>query len=422
MIRAVKDHGMAEEGQFERSEALLGAAAMRRLANLKVAVFGAGGVGGACAEALVRTGLMHLEVVDFDVVAPSNMNRQVQACPATVGRPKAEALCERLLSVSPSARLTWRNERYSASSGAFDFGACDVVVDAIDSVADKAALVREALAAGAMVYSSMGAALRTDPTQVRVSKFSKVSGDGLARALRQRFRKDGLGTPPDFLCVHSCELPRDIPVRGSVMQVTAAFGLALASLVTSPPVPKCRRVGVFGGSFNPVHSGHLRIALQAIEDCRLDLVYVLPAKKNPFKTVLFDAGAAAEAERLGFADDVRWRLVKRACAGHPRLVPCGIDLARGGVSFAIDTVREIGAMHPGAEIFWIMGEDAAEGLPKWKDFDELRRLCRFKAYPRTPESSTEVRRRLAAGESTAGLVPECVREELERLFGGRGGR
>ncbi len=405
------------EGQFERSEALLGKAAMRRLARLRVAVFGAGGVGGVCAEALVRTGLMHIEIVDFDDVALSNANRQIQATPGCVGRPKVEVLRERLLSISPCAQVVARNVRFAAGSGEFDFGSYDVVVDAIDSVADKAALVREALAAGATVYSSMGAALRTDPTRVRVSRFAKVSGDGLARALRQRFRKDGAGAVPDFLCVHSEEPPRDIPVRGSVMQVTAAFGLALASLVVSPPVPKCRRVGIFGGSFNPFHSGHLRIALQAIEDHSLDLVYVLPAKTSPFKTAQYNPGAAAEAEELGFGDDARWRLVKLVCAGQPKLVPCAIDLMRGGVSYAIDTVRDIGAMHPGAELFWIMGEDAAEGLPKWKDSDELQRRCRFVAYPRTPESSTEVRRRIAAGEPLGGIVPECVELELARMFG-----
>ena len=401
------------EGQFDRSEALLGKAAMDRLAWIRVAVFGTGGVGGMCAEALVRTGLVHLEIVDFDAVAPSNANRQIQATPDSVGRPKVEVLRERLLSISPGAKVVARNARFVAGSGEFDFGAYDVVVDAIDSVTDKAALVREALAAGATVYSSMGAALRTDPTRVRVAKFKKISGDGLARALRQRFRKDGAGAIPDFMCVHSEEPPRDIPVRGSVMQVTAAFGLALASLVVSPPVPKCRRVGIFGGSFNPFHSGHLRIALQAIEDHSLDLLYVLPAKTSPFKTAKYNPGAAAEAEELGFGDDMRWRLVKRVCAGHPKLVPCAIDLMRGGVSYAIDTVRDIGAMHPGAELFWIMGEDAAKGLPMWKDAEELQRLCRFVAYPRTPESSTEVRRRIAAGEPLGDMVPECVSKSLE---------
>jgi len=411
---------MASAGQFERSEALLGKAAMDRLAWMRIAVFGVGGVGGACAEALVRTGAKRVEIIDCDTVAESNVNRQIQATMDVVGRPKVDVLRERLLSISPSASVTARNERYTPGCGLFDFGSYDIVVDAIDSVSDKAALIREASAAGATVYSSMGAALRTDPTRIRVSRFSKVSGDGLARALRQRFKKDGCGAPPDFLCVHSEEPARDIEVRGSVMPVTAAFGLALASLVVSPPVPKCRRVAIFGGSFNPIHAGHMRIALQAIEDHSLDIVYVLPAKTSPFKTAQFDPQAAADAVARGMDDETRWRLVKLACAGHAKLVPCSIDLARGGVSYAIDTVRDIMAMHPGAEVFWVMGEDAAVGLPKWKDSEELQRLCRFVVYPRTPESSTEVRRRLADGEPIGGLVPACVREALGKRFGKKG--
>ena len=403
-------------GLFERSEALLGKAEMERLARLRVAVFGVGGVGSVCAEALVRTGLMHIEIVDSDVVAPSNVNRQLQATPGAVGRPKVDVLRERLLSISPGAHVVARNERFSAGAPGFDFGAYDVVVDAIDSVADKAALIRAALAAGARVCSSMGAALRFDPTRVRASRFSKVSGDGLARALRQRFRKDGCGPVPDFPCVHSGEPPMRIQTRGSIMPVTASFGLALAWMVVSPQGPKCRKVGIFGGSFNPIHSGHIRIALKAVEELGLDVLYVLPAKTSPFKTAQRDPRAAADALERGLGDSARWRLVKLACAGHPKLEPCLIDLARGGVSYAIDTVRDFARMHPGAELFWILGEDAAEGLPMWKDYAELQRLCRFVAYPRTPESSTEIRRRLAAGEPIDGLVPEDVRGELERLF------
>ena len=408
---------MSPVEQFERSEALLGKSAMDRLAWIRVAVFGVGGVGGICAEALVRTGVKHIEIVDCDTVAASNVNRQIQATMDVVGRPKAEVLRERLLSISPSACVTARSERFTPGCGRFDFGSYDVVVDAIDSVADKAALLREALAAGAEVYSSMGAALRTDPTKIRVSRFSKVAGDGLARALRQRFRKEGAPVS-DFLCVHSEEPARGIEVRGSVMQVTASFGLALASLVVSPPIPRCRRVGIFGGSFNPFHAGHLRIALQAVCDHALDRLYVLPAKTSPFKTFGFDPAAAREAAERGIDDVARWRIVKRVCAEHAKLVPCSIDLARGGVSYAIDTVRDLMAMHPGAELFWVMGEDAAAGLPKWKDSDELRRLCRFVVYPRTPESSTEIRRRLACGEPLGELVPPCVREEL----GGKTGK
>lgn len=220
-------------GAFERSRALLGAAAMDRLAAARVILFGTGGVGSWCAEALVRTGFGHLVIVDDDTVAASNLNRQLPATARTLGRPKTEALRERLLEVNPAADVVARAERYTAETSAeFGLADFDYVIDAIDAVAEKAHLVRTVTELERPVlYSSMGAALRTDPTRVRVSPFEKVEGDGLARALRQRFRKEGAWPARRFLCVHSSEPPRNLPERGSIMPVTAAFGLALASLV-----------------------------------------------------------------------------------------------------------------------------------------------------------------------------------------------
>lgn len=207
---------------------------MRRLSSLRVAVFGVGGVGSWCAEALLRTGVAHISLVDPDAVAPSNINRQLPATAATVGRLKVDALRERLLAINPSAEVEAIPVRYAAGGARFAdraLAAWDCIVDAIDSVPDKAHLIRSATALGIAVFSSMGAALRTDPTQVRIAPFHKIEGDGLARALRIRFRRDGLGPLPCHPCVHSLEPPRQLPVRGSIMPVTAAFGLALASLV-----------------------------------------------------------------------------------------------------------------------------------------------------------------------------------------------
>ena len=217
--------------ELERSAALLGEDAMARLARMRVLLVGVGGVGSWCAEALVRTGLGHLTIVDDDVVQPSNANRQLPATARTVGRRKVDALKERLAEVRPAADVAAVAARWTAEGAAgVELRDFDCVVDAIDSVAEKAALVRAAAAAGVPVFASMGAALRVDPTQVRVSPFSKIAGDGLARALRRRFKKDGLGPAPEFVCVHSAEPPLDAPARGSVMPVTAAFGMALASL------------------------------------------------------------------------------------------------------------------------------------------------------------------------------------------------
>ena len=158
------------------------------------------------------------------------------------------------------------------------------------------------------------------------------------------------------------------------------------------------KIGIFGGSFDPVHSGHVRVAESAIRDLALDTLIVVPAATSPFKT-----GAPPM-----FSPETRLMLAKAAFNGMPGVAVDDRELRRGGVSFAVDTVREIAAEHPGAEIFFIIGKDSVADLDKWKDPDGLKRLCTFKAYPRTPESSTEIRRRLAAGESADGMMPEAV--------------
>ena len=222
---------------FERARSLLGDDAFRRVENARVAIFGLGGVGGWCAETLVRTGVRRMMLVDSDAVAPSNVNRQVMATPATVGQTKIEALARRLREISPAAELELRAERYDASSrGTFGLERFDFVIDAIDAIDCKVLLVREVLELGKpKLFSSMGAARRFDPTRVRASAFSRVAGDALAKALRRRFRLSGGIPDEDFTCVWSDEPPAPMPDGGlgSLMQVTAAFGVALASLVVN---------------------------------------------------------------------------------------------------------------------------------------------------------------------------------------------
>ena len=161
------------------------------------------------------------------------------------------------------------------------------------------------------------------------------------------------------------------------------------------------RIGLFGGSFDPVHNGHVGVARRALGELGLDRLVVLPAAVSPFK--------ADRPPRLGYD---RLALVRAAFAGMPKVVVDDRELRRGGVSYAIDTVREIAAENPGAEIVFLVGEDSLAGLPRWKSYDALTRLCTFRSFPRTPESSTEVRRRLAAGESVADLVPPSVAARL----------
>ena len=220
-------------GRFERSEALLGREAMARLAAARVLVVGVGGVGSWCAEALVRTGVGHVTLVDDDVVAESNVNRQCPATSKTIGRPKVEVMAERLLEVNPSCEIEALPVRYPSVPSSLlpsPTSLFSIVIDAIDSVDCKVQLILDAFAAGVPVVSSMGAALRTDPTKVKVMRFDKVEGDGLAKALRNRFRKLGQ-FPGKFPCVCSTEPPhasQSLP-RGSLMPVTATFGMCLAA-------------------------------------------------------------------------------------------------------------------------------------------------------------------------------------------------
>ena len=140
---------------FSRVIPILGTDAFDRLQRQRVIIFGVGGVGGWCAETLVRTGVVHLTLVDFDVVAESNINRQVVATSRNTGLPKVEQLRERLLSINPNADITALNMRYDEqTAGGFDFNEYDYVIDAIDSVKDKALLLLRATASSATVFSS----------------------------------------------------------------------------------------------------------------------------------------------------------------------------------------------------------------------------------------------------------------------------
>ena len=223
---------------------MLGTAALEALARTKVAVFGLGGVGSWCAESLVRSGIGKLLLVDSDKVAESNVNRQLMATTATVGEIKVEVLAKRLKEINPNVELDVRAERYTeGTAGDFALDDYDYVVDAIDSLDCKAALIRHALSIPtATLFASMGAALKMDPFQIRATEFRKVEGDGLARALRTKFKKTGGMPTRKFKCVWSPERRENLGpadndgeskkrVNGTVAHTTAIFGFALAGLV-----------------------------------------------------------------------------------------------------------------------------------------------------------------------------------------------
>ena len=232
---------------FNRAELLLGADTMERLAAVRVIVFGVGGVGSWCAEGLVRSGVHHLTLVDADVVAPTNINRQRMATVSTVGRSKVEALKEMLLDINPEAVIETVHRRYTEETAAeFDLDSYDYVIDAIDSLKDKAALILHAAASKATFFSSMGAACKIDPTHVRIASFWEVRGCPLGFLLRKKLRRAGTLPEKDFLCVYDEDLlenrgadtalPEELKFdkvshNGSLITVTATFGFTLAGLV-----------------------------------------------------------------------------------------------------------------------------------------------------------------------------------------------
>jgi tRNA A37 threonylcarbamoyladenosine dehydratase len=224
---------------FERLTLITGTDGLDRLRKTHVMVFGAGGVGSWCAEALVRSGIGKITIVDFDKVAESNINRQIQATSKTVGLSKVGVLKERLLEINPACEVAAINELFCAeNSAAFGIEKADYVIDAIDMLVNKLDLIEKTCAAGVTLYSSMGMALKTDPSKIKSGSIWDTRECPLARLVRQGLRKRGF-TPP-FTAVYSLEKPLrgatvfkagQKPVNGSIVTVTASAGLLLASLV-----------------------------------------------------------------------------------------------------------------------------------------------------------------------------------------------
>ena len=233
---------MMLEEALSRTELLLGEEAVRRISSSRVILFGVGGVGGWCAEALARSGVGSITLVDSDTVNASNINRQVVALTSTIGEPKVEVMKRRLLDINPDASVTAMVKFYDdASHGEFNLGSYDYVIDAIDSLASKASLMLRATASGAKLFSALGAARKTDPTLVRVAPFWDVKGCPLGAALRKRFRQQGVMPSAPFQCVYGEEVLPNLGTggegvdkgrtNGSLVSVVAIFGFTLAGLV-----------------------------------------------------------------------------------------------------------------------------------------------------------------------------------------------
>ncbi|MDO4496898.1 MAG: tRNA threonylcarbamoyladenosine dehydratase, partial [Bacteroidales bacterium] len=199
-----------ERGMQRRTELLLGKDNLDKIQSVRVLIFGLGGVGSWCAEAMVRSGVRNITIVDSDRVCVTNCNRQLMATSRTIGQVKVEALKERLLEINPDATITAYQKIYEAETAdEFHMHEYDYIIDAIDSLKEKADLILRATALPKHItfISSMGAALRTDPFMIRKAEFWKVKGDPLARALRDKLKRNKTFPKRKFQCVYSEEPP-----------------------------------------------------------------------------------------------------------------------------------------------------------------------------------------------------------------------
>ena len=224
--------------QFSRTALLIGEAGVEKLKKARVAVFGVGGVGGYVAEALARSGVGALDLIDKDTVSESNINRQIIALHSTVGRKKTEVMAERVKDINPAIQVRVHDVFYlPETANFFDFSAYDYVVDAIDTVSGKIALIEQAKRANIPVISSMGAGNKLDATAFKVADIAKTNVCPLARVMRRELKKRGI---EHVKVVYSEEepLPSNCTdeetgkaVPGSIAFVPSVVGLIIAGEV-----------------------------------------------------------------------------------------------------------------------------------------------------------------------------------------------
>ena len=257
-----------EKGIFQRTELLIGKSKMDRLRGKRVIIFGIGGVGSWCAESLIRSGIHYLTIVDSDRVCVTNINRQLMATTKTVGEVKTVILKERLLEINPTAEINALQMIYSEENHEFfELNTYDFIIDAIDSMKNKIHLIQMATLTNAVFFSSLGAALKMDPTRIKVAEFWNVDGCPLGAALRKKIRQSGVIVSKKFMCVYSDELLQNLgenascgtekclcpkaktgpgdpeladhewcslkaKINGTTSHMPAMFGLTIAGLVT----------------------------------------------------------------------------------------------------------------------------------------------------------------------------------------------
>ena len=234
--------------QFSRTRMILGSEAMDKLARARVAVIGLGGVGSFALEALVRSGVGALELVDNDVVSLTNLNRQLLALHSTLGLPKVEAAAQRARDINPAVAIrTWPIFVTAENVSELPLESCDCIVDAIDTVSAKIALVLRAKELGVPIISAMGTGNKRDPGALRLADLAGTANDPLARVMRKELRRRGV---EHLKVLFSTELPHTEeegeetkgdpprPVPGSTAFVPSAAGLMIAAEVVREIIEK----------------------------------------------------------------------------------------------------------------------------------------------------------------------------------------
>lgn len=226
--------------EFSRTELLLGADSIKKLCSCHVAVFGIGGVGGYVAEALARSGVGKLDLIDNDDVSLTNINRQIIALHSTIGRPKVEVMKERISDINPAAEVqAFKCFYLPETRSQFDFSRYDYVVDAVDTVTAKIQLIIQAKESKTPIICSMGAGNKLDPSRFEVADISQTSVCPLARVMRQECKKRGITDvkvvyskeKPVEHCTEGAELKGNSPAPGSCAFVPSVAGLIIAGEV-----------------------------------------------------------------------------------------------------------------------------------------------------------------------------------------------
>ncbi|MDE7330398.1 MAG: tRNA threonylcarbamoyladenosine dehydratase [Clostridia bacterium] len=228
---------------FSRSGILLGSEGLDKLSRSRVALFGVGGVGGFCAEALARAGVGAIDLIDNDVVSETNINRQIIALKSTVGRYKTEVMKERIADINPACKVACHNVFFVSSCGdMLDFSGFDYVIDAIDTVGGKIEIIARAKSAGVPVISCMGAGNKLDPTAFEVADISKTSVCPLAKVMRRELKKRDIS---GVKVVYSKEEPvtarmeaEECKANGRAVAGSVSFVPSVAGLIAAGEVIK----------------------------------------------------------------------------------------------------------------------------------------------------------------------------------------